>query len=462
MKAIRNSLLVVMAASLLTAGTVTAADRSVLTLESSISLALSQNPAVRMAEKEVSIARAGVWQSVSTILPKVDANAALQHNWDVQTNTVPNFIKAMVTPDFPGYNEMPDVVEFAFGLENTFRYGASLTQPLFLGGAGIAGIQLANSAKRASERNLEAARQNLIYQTVSAFYSTLLARELIDVQEEALAQAEANLDVVTKKYNVGSASGFDKMRAEVEVANLRPAVISARNNYQSALTLLRTTVGLDKGIAVEVEGNFTYIEDDFGNLSLSEIQDLALGKRPEIQAVSEHKNISRKGVTIARSSFLPKLFFQTELSYLAMRDDYDFGGDDFSKGFTSTISLQFPLFQGFNNLKEYQKAKLNYRIALDSEKQIHDGVIAETEVAFNKFKEAKEKYLSANQSVELAEEALRLARMMYQEGTNTQLDVLTSQLALTQARLNYVSSLYEYELARYQLRKVTGTLTGVL
>jgi len=64
--------------------------------------------------------------------------------------------------------------------------------------------------------------------------------------------------------------------------------------------------------------------------------------------------------------------------------------------------------------------------------------------------------------VELAEEALRLANMMYKEGTNTQLDVLNSQLALTRARLNYVSSLYEYQMARYRLRRITGTLRQAL
>jgi outer membrane protein TolC len=83
-------------------------------------------------------------------------------------------------------------------------------------------------------------------------------------------------------------------------------------------------------------------------------------------------------------------------------------------------------------------------------------------VAYNAFHEAKEKYLSANETVKLAEEALRLANLMYEEGTNTQLDVLNSSLALNQARLNYASSLYEYQVTRYRLRKVTGTLEGII
>ena len=95
-------------------------------------------------------------------------------------------------------------------------------------------------------------------------------------------------------------------------------------------------------------------------------------------------------------------------------------------------------------------------------KQLHDGIAAEVEVAYNNFQEAQQKFLSAQKTVELAEEALRLANLMYDEGASTQLDVLNSRLALTRARMSYATSLFEYEVARYQLRKVTGQLEGVI
>ena len=65
--------------------------------------------------------------------------------------------------------------------------------------------------------------------------------------------------------------------------------------------------------------------------------------------------------------------------------------EDFSKGFSSAVSLQIPLFAGFRNTKSFQKAKLDYKITLDTEKQIRDGINAQVELAFNKFKEAEEK-----------------------------------------------------------------------
>jgi len=446
-------------------------EKLILTHEKSIEVALKKNLQLKMAEKEITKSKAGIWEAYSNILPQFDLSASFQHSWDIQTQKVPNFSKLMLYDMIPylpipgiedSISEMPDYMDFSFGLENTARAGAVVTQPLFLGGAGLAGIKMAIFAKRATVYNYEETPQNVIYQTTNAFYMCLLAKELFNVQEEALLQAQANLDIVTKKYEVGNASGFDKMLAEVEVANLKPELITSKNNYQSALTQLRTVLGLPRNQIIDIDGSFQFVIDDFGEMPMDDVKNMALQNRPLIKAISEQKNLTKKGIDIARSNFLPKLFFQTDYSYMAMRNDYDFRESDFSKGFTSALSLQIPLFHGFRSSSVYQQAKLDYKIMIDTEKQIYDGVVAETEVAYNKFQEAKEKYLSSNQTVNLAKEALRLANLMYEEGANTQLDVLSSQLALTRAKLSYVNSLYEYQLARYQLRKVVGDLKGIL
>jgi len=445
--------------------TIYAQEKVTLTLEKSVQSALDKNPQLKIAEKELSKASAAVWSAWSNVLPKLDGSINFQHAWDIQQQTIPNFLKPMLAPlapYMPELEQMPDYVTMSFGLENTLRYGATVTQPVFLGGAGIAGIQMANSATRVAEQNLEETRQSLILNTTRAFYGCLLAKKLFQVQQEALNQSEANLEIVQKKFNVGAASGFDKMRAEVEVANLKPALISARNNYQSALTALKNILGLERGVMVEVEGEFEYAEDEFTNLSLSELQNMAFQKRPLLKALEDQKRITQKGITLARSNFMPKLFFQTDYSFMLMRNDYHFRHADASKGFTSAMSLQIPLFHGFQSAAQYQKARLDYRMMLDTEKQAYDGIAMEVEVAYNAFREAKQKYLSAVQTVDLAKEALRLATMMYEEGANTQLDVLSSQLALTQARLNHTNSIFEYQSSRYQLRKVVGVLKGVL
>lgn len=442
-----------------------AQDKLTLTLDQTVELALAQNPELRIAEKELARANAGVGEAFSVLLPQLDGYANFQHNWEIQTSRIPNFIKPMLGPlagVIPEIEQMPDYVDIAFGLENMLNFGATVRQPLFLGGGGLAGVRSAKAAHRAAEHNLALERQSLIFRAAGAFYACITAQELVEVREEALAEARANFDVVDKKYRVGAASGFDRMRAEVEVANLEPEVIAARNNYQSALTALRTLLGMEPGTGVEISGDLVYTEDGLGDLALLELEELALVQRPEIKALAEQKNMVRQGVAIARSEFLPKLYFQTDYSYLAMRNDLDFRAEDFSKGFFSSLTLQIPLFHGLRSNWQYQKARLSAKIMEDAEKQLRDRIIGEVEIAYNTFREAKQKFLSAGKTVEMAAEALRLANLMYEEGASTQLDVLNSRLALTRARMSYATTLFEYQVARYALRRATGQLAGVI
>jgi outer membrane protein len=441
------------------------AQENVLTLEKSVEQALLNNPDFQIAQKEWQKSKKAIWEAYSAILPSVDANVNFQHAWEIQTSVIPNFLKPMLSPlapMIPELSQMPDYVSISFGLENTFTYGAVLTQPLFLGGAGIAGIKMAYNGERTAKLNYESKRQNLIYQVSDAFYRCLLAKNLVQVQTEALEQAEKNFENVKKRYEVGSASGFERMRAEVEVANLKPELIAAKNNYQASLTGFRMIIGLEKQTAFELEGDLEFVYDEYDAIPLEDLQLQALEHRPEIQTLQAQKNLAANGLTLARSQFLPKLFFSTDYSFLAMRGDTKFAQDDFSKGFTSALSLQVPIFHGFKNCKQYQKAVLDYKITQDMEKQILDGIRAEIEIAYNDFHEASQKYHAALESIELAEESLRLANLTYEEGASTQLDVLSSQLAFTRSKLNYASALYDYQMARYRIRKVTGMLNSIL
>jgi outer membrane protein len=76
--------------------------------------------------------------------------------------------------------------------------------------------------------------------------------------------------------------------------------------------------------------------------------------------------------------------------------------------------------------------------------------------AFSSPQEAWELVQASGKTAEQAAEALRLADVRHQAGTATQLDVLTSQVALTQARLNQLLANYGYHVARAAARQAPG------
>jgi len=76
--------------------------------------------------------------------------------------------------------------------------------------------------------------------------------------------------------------------------------------------------------------------------------------------------------------------------------------------------------------------------------------------AYSNFIEAKEVLESQKKVVEQAEEALRLANARADAGTGTQLDVLSAQTALTEARSTQVQALRDYAVARARLERAVG------
>jgi outer membrane protein TolC len=80
----------------------------------------------------------------------------------------------------------------------------------------------------------------------------------------------------------------------------------------------------------------------------------------------------------------------------------------------------------------------------------------EVRTAYSNFIEAREVLDSERKVVEEAEEALRLARARSDAGTGTQLDVLSAQTALTEARTTQIQALHDYEAARARLQRAIG------
>ena len=76
--------------------------------------------------------------------------------------------------------------------------------------------------------------------------------------------------------------------------------------------------------------------------------------------------------------------------------------------------------------------------------------------AYSSLIEAWELVQASVKTVEQAQEALRLANVRYGAGTATQLDVLTSQVALTEARLNQLQAYYGYNVALAAMRQAIG------
>ena len=187
-------------------------------LRGAVRFALEHNFAIQQARERIR-QQDGILIEVSAReAPGVAASAVYQRN------------DPEISSGFPASNQ-------------AWQISLTATQVLYAGGGVRSAVKGTKLAREAALLELQAVINEALLQVRTAFYSVLLAREQIKVQESNLDLLQQQLKTVSDRYDAGTVSSFEKLRAEVAVANAKAPLITARNNYRLAIEALRLAVG---------------------------------------------------------------------------------------------------------------------------------------------------------------------------------------------------------------------------
>ncbi len=342
--------------------------------------------------------------------------------------------------------------------ETSWNIGVEVVQNLFAGGENVANLKSRRLAERAARSEMEAVLNDVLLQVRERYYGVLLARSQIRVQEQNIELLQEELQSAQNKLDAGAVSPFNVLRADVALANGRTPLIRARNNYRIALEELARVLGYPPPPAgreetLDVVGELAF--EDY-TPKLARERAAAFENRPELKQLDLLRQSQERALTAARGSYYP------ELSAFA---GYDFQNDPISDdewqsvdGWRAGLRLSWSLFDGASTRgRTIQAASALEQARLDEE-QARLNIDVEVRRANSFLIEAAELVQATRKVVEQAEESVRLARSRFDVGAATQLDVLQTQQALTQARDNEVQALHDYNVALARLRKATGEL----
>lgn len=420
------------------AGAEETASLRTLTLEESLKLAEAQHPQVIAAREERRAAEGGVVEARSGFYPHLQASAGLFHLEEPPALALGPLTARM-------------------GRENMGFINVGATQTLYAGGRIRDGFAIAALSGEAAEERLRAVRDEIALQTKRAFYGLLFTRELVQVRREALALLEEHLATTRKKYREGAVSEFDVLRAEVEVANARPPLIEAENRSALGEANLKRIVGLDLKTPISVIGELK--ERSFPDVDEAETREKAQECRAEVRAAGRVAQIAAAQEEIARAGNRPTVslfanYFGTSPEFFLAQER------DLRWNWIAGVNLSFTLFSGFETRGRIAKARGERGAARARLQDIEDQVGLEVREALLRLSEADALMRSQRENVRQAERALKIARLRYEQGAATQLEVTDSRVALTQAQVNRLSALYRYEIALAELERAAGCPPG--
>jgi len=338
---------------------------------------------------------------------------------------------------------------------NDWSFAIELRQVLFAGGGVTASARGARLAREAAVLELEGVINQQLLAVRTQFYAVLLAKERIAVQEENVKLLESQLRDARSRFTAGTTSNFEVLRAEVALANGQPPLIQARNDYRIAREQLRQGLGYQGGgdaEAAEVVGTLEAGQPP--SYQLSDALAAARSNRPELQQLARLVQAGEQGVRASRAGYFPEVDLVG--GYDWTRGPLAAAWDQRHEGWMGGVQAQWNVFDGRATAGRVRQSRSQLEQARLSLDEAALGVEVQVRQAYSTLVEAWELVQASGKTAEQGQEALRLANVRYSAGTATQLDVLTSQVALTEARLNQLQAYYGYNVAVAAMRQAIG------
>lgn len=354
--------------------------------------------------------------------------------------------------------DSPDGVQrIEVGSDNDVDLAASFRQALWDPVLGPA-VRAAELTREAAGATTERVRTLVALEARLSYFDALLARDLVGVQEQALGQAEARLEQVRAFRDAGTAAEFDLLTAEVEAANLRPALIEARNRLELALNRLKRVVGLPLSERVELTDGFPGPAGEEGadpGAALEASVAAALGRRSDLRNQRLVVELQQQQVTAERRSALPSLDLTADYVRRSSTDDLP-QDDDFVDSLAAGLVVEVDVFDG----RERKGRVAQAEAALERERQrlarLTESVRLEVEQALLALRAARESVAASRGTVARAERALSIAQLRFRNGLSTQVELDDAELAVTEARTNLARALHARATARARLQAATG------
>jgi outer membrane protein TolC len=407
-----------------------------LSMADALNLGLQQNGNILKGKSDLEAQYGVVVQTRAVAIPKVQLTG--------------NYQATTATEQFPFPNPPP-------AQDQTWNGNIQIVQNIYQGGQISSALRSARLTKEQALLQYQTAVADSLVQVKIAYYDVLSAADQVVVEDASVKLLSHELDDQSRRFQAGTVPRFNVLRAEVELANERPRLIQAKNAHRIARNNLVNQLGfhIPPGVLEDVPVELTdKLDSDPYKIELAAAIGKAFENRSELAALRKEQLLRKESVIAAKSSYKPAVGIFGGYGGRNTSFNNDLGR--VVQGVTGGVQMSWSIFDGFLTKGKTQQAEALYAGSkVDVENEMR-GIELEVRTDYSNFIEASEILESQKKVQEEGEEALRLATARSEAGTGTQLDVLSAQTSLTQARSTQVQALHDYDVARARLERAIG------
>lgn len=340
----------------------------------------------------------------------------------------------------------------------TLSGDVTLSYNLFTSGSRNASIRAAERAVQLQQLQVEVITEDVRQDVTTAYYDLQQAGEEIRIAQADLEEALTSLRDAEARERAGVGTRFDRLQAEVEVANSQQDLRIAISNQQIARRALADLLSLPSGFDISAADDVEIA--GVWPLTLEESIIAAFRNRAEPEQQLVQREIDQQQRRIARAQTLPQLSVFGQYSFNDLLDETRSSSDN--EALSVGAQLTWLLYDGGASRAAARGEKIDEQIAETTFADALEAIRFEVETAFSRLGANFENIQTAQTAVEVAQESLRLARLRFQAGVGIQSDVITAQSDLTDAELNLITAILDYNRALVDIQRAVSNLDGDL
>jgi outer membrane protein len=412
--------------------------QQMLSLEDAISIAIQNNYNVQIARNAALIDKTNNTIGNAGMLPQV--NLIFGNNNNIN-NTRQQF--------FSGDERTGNNV-------NTTNLNANLqlAWTVFDGMRMFATRERLKEIESAGQLNTMIQMENTIYQVMSAYYNIIQHKKRISTIGKAIELSLERRSLAALKKELGTSSSFPVLQADVDINADSAALIRQNLLLKNTKILLNEILGRSPNTEFEIND---YLEPTL----LPDYQDMlskAETNNKWLQMTDKNIKISEINIKQWQANRLPSV--DVNLGYNFTRFSAEIGVLKFNQnlGFSYGLTGRWNIFNGFNNKREIQVAKLNLESGKLSKEQSRLSIHTDLFTFYTNYLAAVEMAEIEKKNINIAKENLNITSEKMRIGTIQSLELRQAQLNLVDAEFRKIMAEFDAHMAILEIKRLTGDL----
>jgi len=424
------------------------------TLADCINYAYLHQDSVLNAGLDIKSAEYKIKETIGTGLPQINGAISFQDFLKAPTTVGPNVFGPA---GFAGYDPNAALVPFPFGAVNYSNNFSLTASQLLFSGTFLVGLQAVKTFKELSQRSLIRTKIQINVNVTKAYYQVLVSNEQVKLLDANIAQLKQQLDQTTQQNKQGFVEKIDVDRLSVQYNNL----VTNRENVVRSLLLNYEMLKFQMGMPILQDINLTDKLESVNldqQVSVLNADTSVYQNRVEYSLLETNLKLNQLDVKSKKAAYLPTASFNAGYTEAFQENHFRYL---YSHAYPSNyvgLSINVPIFNGNQRTNQLRQSEIAVQKARNDLDNVKNALSLEASAANITFYNSIQSLNTQKRSRDLSQEILSVAKIKYQQGVGSSIEVTQAETDLVNSDNQYIQALYNALISKVDQDKAYGRI----